>query len=74
MLKEDKQGKHEVGGARIKKTLWVSLMTSQKDTQFIGDEKLWYQALIQSMNDGFGVIDKNNVFTYVNSRFAQMLE
>jgi PAS domain S-box-containing protein len=49
-------------------------MTTQKEAQFTDDEKLWYQALIQSMNDGFGVIDENNVFTYVNSKFAQMLE
>ncbi len=26
------------------------------------------------MNDGFGIIDTNGVFTYVNSRFAKMLE
>ncbi len=26
------------------------------------------------MNDGFGIIDTNGVFTYVNSRFARMLE
>ena len=49
-------------------------MTIQKEAKFTGNEKLWYQALISSMNDGFGVIDENKVFTYVNRRFAQMLE
>jgi len=33
-----------------------------------------YQALVDSMNDGFGVINKEGIFTYVNSHFAKMLE
>ena len=38
------------------------------------DDVLRYRALIDSMNDGLGVIDENNVFTYVNQKFADMLE
>ena len=33
-----------------------------------------YQALVDSMNDGFGVINEKGVFTYVNSHFAKMLD
>ncbi|MFX1560291.1 MAG: PAS domain S-box protein [Promethearchaeota archaeon] len=32
-----------------------------------------YQALVDSMNDGFGVINNKGIFTYVNSHFARML-
>lgn len=38
------------------------------------EEAIRYRVLIESMNDGFGIIDTNGVFTYVNSRFARMLE
>ncbi|MGD9397207.1 MAG: PAS domain S-box protein [Candidatus Thorarchaeota archaeon] len=33
-----------------------------------------YQALVDSMNDGFGVINKEGTFTYVNSHFARMID
>ena len=32
-----------------------------------------YYALLSQMNDGFGVINESNKFTYVNKRFASML-
>lgn len=38
------------------------------------DEALLFRALVDSMNDGFGIINAEGVFTYVNERFASMLE
>lgn len=38
------------------------------------EEAIRYRALVESMNDGFGIIDDGGVFTYVNPRFAKMLE
>ena len=32
-----------------------------------------YRALVESMNDGFGIINELGIFTYVNLRFARML-
>ncbi len=37
------------------------------------EEATLFRALVDSMNDGFGIIDIDGVFTYVNSRFANML-
>jgi PAS domain S-box-containing protein len=37
------------------------------------EEASRYRALVDSMNDGFGIINREGVFTYVNSRFAKML-
>ena len=37
------------------------------------EEASRYRALVDSMNDGFGIINSEGVFTYVNSRFAKML-
>lgn len=37
------------------------------------DDILRYRALVDSMNEGFAVVDKKNVFSYVNKRFADML-
>lgn len=39
----------------------------------ISDDILRYRALVDSMNEGFAVVDKKNVFTYVNKRFSDML-
>ncbi len=33
----------------------------------------WYQALVDNMNEGFGIIDETGVFTYVNKRFGDLL-
>ncbi|TFF91639.1 PAS domain S-box protein, partial [Candidatus Thorarchaeota archaeon] len=38
------------------------------------EEALLFRALVDSMNDGFGIINADGVFTYVNERFASMLE
>ena len=38
------------------------------------EESIRYRALVDSMNDGFGVIDKGGRLTYVNARWASMLE
>jgi PAS domain S-box-containing protein len=37
------------------------------------EESIRYRALVDSMNDGFGVIDKGGKLTYVNARWASML-
>jgi len=37
------------------------------------EESIRYRALVDSMNDGFGVIDKGGRLTYVNARWASML-
>ncbi|MGY5872501.1 MAG: PAS domain S-box protein [Candidatus Thorarchaeota archaeon] len=38
------------------------------------EQALRYRALVDSMNDGFGIIDNDGKFTYVNSRFASILD
>jgi PAS domain S-box-containing protein len=38
------------------------------------EEAIRYRALVDSMNDGFGIVDVDGIFTYVNSHFANMLE
>ncbi len=38
------------------------------------EESIRYRALVDSMNDGFGVIDEVGRLTYVNARWASMLE
>ncbi len=43
-------------------------------TDGTSDDILRYRALVDSMNEGFGVVDKENVFTYVNKRLAAMLQ
>ncbi|MCK5266095.1 MAG: PAS domain S-box protein, partial [Candidatus Thorarchaeota archaeon] len=37
------------------------------------EQALRYRALVDSMNDGFGMIDNEGMFTYVNRRFAAIL-
>ncbi|MHA1927479.1 MAG: PAS domain-containing sensor histidine kinase [Candidatus Thorarchaeota archaeon] len=37
------------------------------------EQALRYRALVDSMNDGFGIIDNDGMFTYVNARFATIL-
>ena len=37
------------------------------------EQALRYRALVESMNDGFGIIDNDGMFTYVNARFAIIL-
>ena len=38
------------------------------------EEAIRYRALVDSMNDGFGIINVEGVFTYVNTHFATMLD
>ncbi|MDH4213649.1 MAG: PAS domain S-box protein [Candidatus Thorarchaeota archaeon] len=38
------------------------------------EEAIRYRALVESMNDGFGIVNNEGIFTYVNPRFAKMLE
>ncbi|MFX1483023.1 MAG: PAS domain S-box protein [Promethearchaeota archaeon] len=38
------------------------------------EEAFRYRVIVESMNDGLGIIDTNGEFTYVNPKFAQMLE
>lgn len=38
------------------------------------EEAFRYRAIVESMNDGLGIINEEGIFTYVNPIFAQMLE
>jgi PAS domain S-box-containing protein len=38
------------------------------------EEAFRYRAIVESMNDGLGIVDDHGVFTYVNRKFAEMLE
>ena len=38
------------------------------------EELLGNKVLIESLSEGFGVIDENTIFTYVNIQFAELLE
>ncbi|MFW9809977.1 MAG: PAS domain S-box protein [Candidatus Thorarchaeota archaeon] len=37
------------------------------------EEAFRYRAIVESMNDGLGIINDKGIFTYVNPKFAQML-
>ncbi|MHA1137943.1 MAG: PAS domain S-box protein [Candidatus Thorarchaeota archaeon] len=37
------------------------------------EDLLKHKVLIESMNEGFGVVDKDNIFIHVNNRFGEML-
>ncbi|TFG31277.1 PAS domain S-box protein [Candidatus Thorarchaeota archaeon] len=38
------------------------------------EELFRHRDLIESLNEGFGVVNENNVLTYVNKRFGELLE
>jgi PAS domain S-box-containing protein len=38
------------------------------------EQAISYRTLVESMNDGVGIIDDKGIFTYVNPRFAKMLD
>ncbi len=38
------------------------------------EEAFRYRVIVESMNDGLGIIDDKGIFTYVNPKFAQMLD
>lgn len=38
------------------------------------EEAIRYRALFDSMNDGFGIVNDDGIFTYVNAHFAKMLK
>ena len=48
----------------------------QKQTMDIEslEDLLKHKVLIESLNEGFAVVDKNSVWIYVNNRFGEMLE
>ena len=37
------------------------------------DDLLKHKVLIEALNEGFGVVNEGSIFTYVNSRFCEML-
>ncbi|MGY5858203.1 MAG: PAS domain S-box protein [Candidatus Thorarchaeota archaeon] len=37
------------------------------------EDLLKHKVLIESLSEGFGTVDNNNIWTYVNSRFSEML-
>ncbi|MBN2230038.1 MAG: PAS domain S-box protein [Candidatus Thorarchaeota archaeon] len=38
------------------------------------EELLKHRVLLESLSEGFGVVDENNIFSYVNKRFSDLLE
>ncbi len=38
------------------------------------EEAFRYRAIVETMNDGLGIINDKSIFTYVNPKFAQMLD
>ena len=48
----------------------------QKRSMDIGslEELLAHEVLIESLSEGFGVIDEKNIFTFVNAQFGELLE
>ncbi|MHA1944237.1 MAG: PAS domain-containing protein, partial [Candidatus Thorarchaeota archaeon] len=38
------------------------------------EEAFRYRAIVESMNDGLGIIDDKGIFIYVNPKLAQMLD
>lgn len=57
----------------------VGLLMTEKETSINNglsqeEEAIRYRALVDSMNDGFGIINDDGIFTYVNSHFAKMLD
>jgi PAS domain S-box-containing protein len=38
------------------------------------EELLKHRVLLESLSEGFGIVDNNNVFSYVNKRFGELLE
>ncbi|MCJ7818007.1 MAG: PAS domain-containing protein, partial [Candidatus Thorarchaeota archaeon] len=38
------------------------------------EDLLAHEELIESLNEGFGVIDDRNIFTFVNTQFGELLE
>ena len=37
------------------------------------EELLKHRVLLESLSEGFGVVDENNVFSYVNKRFGDLI-
>ncbi|MEA3326888.1 MAG: PAS domain S-box protein [Chloroflexota bacterium] len=49
-------------------------VTAMKQCEIdLGESRIKYQILVETMKDGMGVIGKNNIFAYVNPRLAEML-
>lgn len=53
----------------------INLLKAEKEkaNSEIQASEARYKQLVETMNDGLGVIDENGSFTYINNRFAEML-
>ncbi len=47
---------------------------NSRDEISIEEEAFRYRAIVESMNDGLGIIDDEGIFTYANPKLAQMLK
>ncbi|TFH10465.1 MAG: PAS domain S-box protein, partial [Candidatus Thorarchaeota archaeon] len=64
---------HLVYVARVKFLMTDNIQKNSHSELSQEEQALRYRALVDSMNDGFGIIDNGGVLTYVNERFATML-
>ncbi|MDX8551633.1 PAS domain S-box protein [Methanospirillum sp. J.3.6.1-F.2.7.3] len=46
----------------------------QEKEQYIRESKEGYQILVERLNEGIWIVDKNEITTFVNSRMAEILE
>ncbi len=47
--------------------------TVVEQTQELHESEKQYRLLVETMNDGLGVMNENHLFTYVNNKFCEML-
>jgi len=64
---------HLHAAGRIAKIYAAALARKRAENALASSEKM-HRTLLEKMNDGLGVTDKNYVFTYVNDKFCAMLE
>ncbi len=70
-----KLGPIERNGQVVAVTIMPMDITERKQAEeALQHSEKMYRRLVETMNDGLGIIDKNAVITYVNNRTCEMLE
>jgi len=62
----------QIEGRELHSTIEMALYKHQKEQKLREGEDR-YRLLVESMNEGLGVTNKNGVLTYVNDKFCEML-